>query len=99
MYVSRETRTQKFHLVGKYVVIGQIEELILIRHEWYGQKLHICLFWRTVGFSIITTSTGCNDIGPYIDASPGEWLNMISREIVNSKLATTVETDIFVTTK
>jgi hypothetical protein len=77
-------------------VIRQIEEFVLIRHEGYRQELHIGLLWRTVGFSVIAASAGSYDIGPNVYAPPRERLHMISREVVQGKLTTTVETDVLV---
>ena len=59
-------------------MVGEIKELILIRHKRDGQEFHIRLLWRAVRFAIITASTGGHDIGPDVTAALGSRNHVIA---------------------
>ena len=67
--VARESGAEKLHLVGQYIVIGQVEEFILVGYEGNCQQLHIGFFWQPVGLAVIAATAGSNDVGPGILAT------------------------------
>lgn len=97
--MAREAGTQEFHLIGQYVVIGQIEEFILVGHERNRQQFHASFFWRPVGLAIVAATAGADDIGPNVFATLGDRLDVIARQVAYREFSTTVETQIFITAK
>ena len=67
--VTRKPGAEEFHLVSQHIVVGQIQEFILIRHKWNRQQLHIGIFRDSVCLPIITAAAGSDYVGPRIRAT------------------------------
>ena len=76
--VTRKPGAEEFHLVSQHIVVGQIQEFILIRHKWNRQQLHIGIFRDSVRLSIITAAAGSDYVGPGVRATPGKWIDVVT---------------------
>jgi hypothetical protein len=61
--------------------------------------LHIGFFWSAVGFMLVTPAAGGYYIFPTVCTGSGDWLYMVSGQLVGVKLSRTIHADMTVSGK